>query len=194
MSWRLGARYESLMTARRCRARVAALVLGVSLVPAPRAGWGGPPVVPAALRDVNGANVDVAALAATHRLVFVTLKASWCPLCRAQLKRLGKLVARVRACGATLVVLGPPPSAALAAIARESGLPYPFVADAGVAKSVGFLTTPDELVPGFFVVNEARAIVWEHRGRAKGAFGDREVLEYLGCPVPRGPDILARFH
>ena len=50
---------------------------------------------------------------------------------------------------------------------------------------------PDQLVPAFFAVNGAREIVWEQRGRADGAFGDRELLSYLGCKGPSEPDLRA---
>ena len=54
-------------------------------------------VVPAELRDVAGATIDVGALAARERLVFVTIKAAGCPVCRTQLQRLGRLLPHFRA-------------------------------------------------------------------------------------------------
>jgi peroxiredoxin len=150
---------------------------------APRVGWGAGVLVPPALRDVTGATVDVAALARRQRLVFVTVKASWCPVCRAQLQRLGRLLPRLRACGATFVVLAPGSNAALAGVARDTSFPYPFVADGAVAiaGAAGLVMAPDELVPAFFVVNAEREIVWQQRGRGDGAYGDGELLKYLGC-------------
>ena len=178
------------------RAAVAGLVLaGLVLSAAP--GVAGPAVVPPRLRDVHGGLVEVAALAAQHRLVFVTVKATWCPVCRQQLQRLARLLPELHACNVHFVVLVPGSNEAVATIARETSLPFPFVLDnrGGVAAAAGFAATPDELVPGFFVVNAARQVVWQQRGRADGAYGDAALLDYLGCEVPdRGPDILARLN
>ena len=44
------------------------------------------PTLPATLDDVYGKRVDVAELAAKHRLVVVTLKATWCPVCRSPIQ------------------------------------------------------------------------------------------------------------
>ena len=152
-------------------------------------------VVPPTLRDVTGAPVDVAALAGQGRLVFVTVKATWCPVCRAQLERLGRLLPHLRACGARFIVLVPGTDDAVGALARDTSFPYPFVAEGAVAlaATVGFATGAEELMPGFFAVNAAREVVWEQRGRAPGAFGDGELLRYLGCKGPDAADLLARL-
>ena len=152
-----------------------------------------PAVVPATLHDVRGDLVDVAALASRERLVFVTVKATSCPVCRTQLERLGRLLPHLRACGATFVVLVPGPNDAVAAIARETSFPYPFVADDAVpiAAAAGFAAGNGELVPGFFTVDAARSVVWQQRGRGAGAFGDGELMAHLGCKAPSESDLLA---
>jgi peroxiredoxin len=153
-----------------------------------------PVVVPPTLRDVRGADVDVAGLAGRSRLVFVTVKTSACPVCRAQLQRLGRLLPSLRACGTTFVVLASGSDEVVSALARATSFPYPFVADgaADLAAAAGFAADGGELVPGFFAVNAAREVVWEQRGRAANAFGDGALLAYLGCKGPSGPDLLAR--
>lgn len=153
-----------------------------------------PVVVPATLVDVTGATVDVAALAQRGHLVFVTVKAAWCPVCRAQLARLVRMLPRLKACGTTFVVLAPGDTATVAAIARETSFPYPFVAEGAVALAAGagFATSADELVPGFFAVDAERAVVWEQRGRGAGSFGDGELLAWLGCKGSGQDDLLAR--
>jgi len=173
--------------------RIVVVIALVTVSGALEAG-GASTVVPATLRDVTGAPVDVAALAAEGRLVFVTVKATWCPVCRAQLERLGRLLPYLRACGARFVVLVPGSDDAVAALARETSFPYPFVADGAVAlaATVGFAADADELMPGFFAVNAAREVVWRQRGRAPGAFGDGELMRYLGCEAPNAADLLAR--
>jgi peroxiredoxin len=152
-----------------------------------------PAVVPATLHDVQGAVVDVASLASRERLVFVTVKATWCPVCRTQLQRLGRLLPHLRACGVTFVVLVPGANDAVAAIARETSFPYPFVAENAevLAATAGLAAGDGELVPGFFVVDGARTVVWEQRGRGAGAFGDGELMAHLGCKAPGSPDLLA---
>ena len=153
-----------------------------------------PAIVPPTLHDVHGAAVDVAALAGRGHLVFVTVKATWCPVCRLQLQRLGRLLPHLRACGASFVVLVPGSDDAVAAVARETSFPYPFVAEGAVAlaSAAGFAAGDAELVPGFFAVDAARRVVWEQRGRSGASFGDGELLAYLGCKAPSGPDLLAR--
>lgn len=151
-------------------------------------------VVPPVLRDVTGAAVDVDALAHDGRLVFVTVKAAWCPVCRAQLARLGRILPRLRACGVSFIVLAPGGTETVAAIARETSFPFPFVAEDAVAlaNAAGFAASADELVPGFFAVNADRQVVWEQRGRGAGNFGDGELLAWLGCKGASPSDLLAR--
>jgi peroxiredoxin len=141
------------------------------------------PVVPAELRDVRGERVDVAALASHDRLVFVTLKATWCGVCRQQLARLRAQLARLRGCGATFVVLSPGPRDALRQIAETSDFPYPFVEDEGLAlaRSADLVLAPDQIVPALFAVNARREIVWLQRGRSGASFGDEALLEHLDC-------------
>lgn len=155
--------------------------------------YAAPAAVPATLHDVQGAVVDVAALASRERLVFVTVKATWCPVCRTQLQRLGRLLPHLRACGATFVVLVPGANEAVAAIARETSFPYPFVAEnaQALAATAGLAAEGGELVPGFFAVDASRAVVWEQRGRGAGAFGDGELMAHLGCKAPSTPELLA---
>lgn len=152
-----------------------------------------PAVVPATLHDVRGDVVDVAALASRERLVFVTVKATWCPVCRTQLQRLGRLLPHLRACGVGFVVLVPGESEAVAAIARETSFPYPFVAENAhaLAATAGLAADGGELLPGFFVVDAARTVVWQQRGRGAGAFGDGELMAHLGCKAPSAPDLVA---
>ncbi len=171
--------------------RACGVVVAIAVLSATAPAVAVPVTVPATLRDVNGAAVDVAALARRGRLVFVTVKAAWCPVCRTQLQRLGRLLPRLRVCGTSFVVLAPGTNDEVAAIARETSFPYPFVADGAVAlaASAGLATTANELVPGFFAVDAERAVVWEQRGRGAGAFGDAELLAFLGCKATA--DVLA---
>jgi len=140
-------------------------------------------VVPATLRDVRGESVDVAGLAASGRLVFVTLKATWCGVCREQLVRLREQLPRLRGCGATFIVLSPGPSDEIRRIADATDFPYPFVEDEGLAlaRSADLVLAPGQMVPALFVVNERREVVWMQKGRSGARFGDAALLEHLDC-------------
>lgn len=169
------------------RLAIAAVVVGLGLASRGFAAS----LVPPTLVDVGGTRVDVAALAARSHLVFVTVKATWCPVCREQLRRLGRALPRLRACGATFVVLVPGTREAVATLAHDTSFPYPFVADEAraIAGAAGFAGDDAELVPGLFAVDAARAVTWRQRGRADGAYGDGALAAWLGCPAA-GPDLL----
>lgn len=145
------------------------------------------PTLPATLDDVYGKRVDVAELAAKHRLVVVTLKATWCPVCRGQLERLRQALPRLRSCGATFIVLSPGPRDALRAVADATGFPYPFVEDRGlaIARAADLVLAPDQIVPAILVANARREIVWMNRGRNPTSFNDPALLAELACPPDR---------
>lgn len=140
-------------------------------------------VVPPQLIDVSGEQVDVESLASDQRLFFVTLKATWCPVCQEQLRRLRALLPRLRSCGATFVVLAPGPQRALKQVAEETGFPYPFVEDVelALARAAGLHLAADQIEPAIFEVNASREIVWMQRGRSGNSFSDDALLERLGC-------------
>lgn len=139
--------------------------------------------VPTALAGVDGTTVDVASLASSQRVFVVTLKATWCPVCQVQLRRLTAMLPRLRSCGATFVVLAPGPRAELVRIAEQTAFPYPFVEDVGlsVARGVSLQLAADQIEPAIFEVDRQGEVVWLQRGRADGAFGDAALLERLDC-------------
>jgi len=139
--------------------------------------------VPTALTGVDGTTVDLAALASSQRVFVVTLKATWCPVCQAQLRRLTALLPRLRSCGATFVVLAPGPRADLVRIAEQTAFPFPFVEDVGlsVARGVSLQLAPDQIEPAILEVDARGEVVWLQRGRGDGAFGDASLLERLDC-------------
>jgi peroxiredoxin len=141
--------------------------------------------LPHQLVDLTGAPVDLAALATNQRLFFVTLKATWCPVCQVQLQRLHRQLARLRACGATFVVLAPGPRSELTRIAEQTGFPYPFVEDVdlAIARVAGLLLAADQIEPAIFEVNAQREIVWIDRGRNAGHFNDEALLARLECTL-----------
>jgi peroxiredoxin len=138
------------------------VVFGLASEPAPGGEAPGRVAIPETLRDVRGAAVDVAGLAARHRLVVVTVKEPSCPVCRTQLERLQRELPRLQGCGATFIVLAPGPANELEKLASASGFPFPFVEDRGLelARAADLVLAPGQLVPGVFGVNEHREIVW----------------------------------
>jgi peroxiredoxin len=158
---------------------VAALLLATGSVVAPRA----PASIPTTLRDVRGVRVDVAALASGRRLFVLTVKATSCPVCRAQLARLRDQLGRLESCGAGFLVLAPGPRSAVAALQQDTGFPYPFIADEDlrIAGAVGLALDEAEIVPAILEVDATGRILWLQRGRSADYYGDRELLERLEC-------------
>jgi peroxiredoxin len=140
-------------------------------------------VLPAQLTDVNGDLVDVAGLARGGRLFVVTVKATSCEVCREQLSRLRRLLPRLRACGAHFLIVAPGSPAAVAALAADSALPSPFVADTDLtlARAADLVLAVNQIVPAVLEVDAQRRVVWHQRGRAPGAFSDPALLERLDC-------------
>jgi len=141
------------------------------------------PVLPAQLVDLEGQTIDLQKLAHKKRLFFVTLKATWCPVCSNQLIRLAKLKTRLNTCGATFVVLAPGPHKELKAIKKRTGFPYPFVEDKGLklARQLDLELGPGQIQPAIFEVSKERKIVWLQRGRSGAYYGDQELFEFLDC-------------
>ncbi|MEE2658977.1 MAG: redoxin family protein [Candidatus Latescibacterota bacterium] len=150
-----------------------------------------PPLLPASLIDVDGKKVDVAALARAHRLIFITLKASWCPACAEQLVRLGRKVSTLRTCGATFVVLSPGPTQDLARVRDHTGFPYPFVVDENLSlgRQLGLLLAEDQLIPAIFAVDAKRRIAWTRQGRSIRYYGDQALEKYLRCEGTRSAQL-----
>lgn len=140
-------------------------------------------IFPKTLTDVDGNPIDVAKLAADGKLVVVTFKATWCPVCQEQLVRLRKLLPRLRSCGASFIVLAPGPAEDLRRIAHDSRFPYPFVEDRNlaIARAADLVLAPDQITPAIFILDEEREIAWLQRGRSGVYYGDGELLERLGC-------------
>ena len=52
-------------------------------------------VLPAAMQDIDGREVDLAGLARRRQVVFVTMKGPWCGVCKRQLVRLRRIQSRL---------------------------------------------------------------------------------------------------
>ena len=139
--------------------------------------------VPAVLHDVAGQRVNVDSLARRHRLVFVTLKATWCPVCSRQLLRLRQLLPRLEKCGAYFVILSPGPAEEIARVKAAVDFPFPFVEDRERKLATPLdLSLPDSLIsPAIFAVDPQRRVVWMQHGRSGVYYGDHELFDYLDC-------------
>ena len=180
--WRVVVRQASALV-------VLLMVLGVQGTHAQKDGEGsdGPPQnspqFPARLVDIDGKSIDVAQLAREHNLVVVTLKATWCPVCRRQLERIRDLLPKLERCDVTFIVLSPGPSEELAAIRKSVGFDFPFVADTNleVARSLGLDRPGNQIFPCMFQVLENRQVGWKQLGRNGAYFGDGELETYFDC-------------
>lgn len=145
------------------------------------------PQLPATLTDIEGQPVDVQQLAAGHRLVVVTLKATWCSACSRQLVRLRERKEKFEACGVRFVVVSPGPRRALKAIADRTRFPYPFVEDVNLdlASALRLELAEDQIMPALILLDGERRIEWMQRGRNGAYFGDEALLRQLDCASVR---------
>lgn len=141
------------------------------------------PQFPAKLVDIEGRELDVKRLAREHNLVVVTLKATWCPVCRRQLERIRDLLPKLQRCDVTFIVLSPGPSSELAAIKKNVGFDFPFVMDTNldIARSLGLNRPGNQIFPCMFQVLENLRIGWQQLGRNGAYFGDGELERYFDC-------------
>ncbi len=141
--------------------------------------------LPAQLTDIRGQQIDVAASARSSKLFIVTVKATSCPVCRAQLERLKQQLPRLRSCEASFIVISPGPREEIAKLANETGFPFPFVEDRGLALAtkLGLRLSATELTPAILGIDQDRQVAWQQRGRSGLYFGDPELLKYLDCPA-----------
>ncbi len=142
---------------------------------------------PARLIDIDGSPIDVSALASERRLIVVTLKAPWCPVCARQLARLEGLSAALENCGATFLVLSPGPADRIRAVREATGFQARYVEDRdlAIARSLGLELAPDQIVPSLLAIDSERAIIWQQRGRSGVSYGDGRLQRYLGCETAR---------
>ena len=140
---------------------------------------------PAAVKDIDGNRIDVARLAREKLITVVTLKATWCPVCQEQLRRLKESMSRINTQRVTFLVLSPGPEKDLHAIKERIGFPYPFIEDRNleIAKSLGLKMGEKEIVPAILILNRERKIRWMQSGRNGWYFGDEELLKEIGLGV-----------
>lgn len=138
---------------------------------------------PSQLTDIHGQRIDVRRLAKDHSLVVITLKATWCQVCRRQIERIQTMLPRLKQCNVTFLVLSPGPVEDLLKIKQKLGFDYPFVADDDltIARSLGLERPGNQIFPCMFEVLPNLHIGWRQLGRNGFYFGDGELKQYFDC-------------
>ena len=138
---------------------------------------------PATVTSSKGNKVDVAALAKTHTMVVISIKATWCPVCRQQLQRIKEQLSDFEKCNASFLVLSPGSNEAVQEVKFNTDFPFPFIADQkfSIAKELDLILSPKEIMPAIVILNKDLSVKWIQKGRNALNFGDAELKEYLGC-------------
>ena len=142
-------------------------------------------VFPSTVVDTEGERIDVARLAREREIVIVTLKATWCPICREQLVRLKGKLARINTARVAFLVLAPGPVEELREVKDDTGFPYPFIADEDlrIARALGLGMGTDQIVPALLILDRDRVVRWMQSGRNSIYYGDDELLEEIGLGI-----------
>jgi len=152
---------------------------------------GAPPAISAADRarfpehveTIDGEAIDLAAIAKTKTLVVVTVKATWCPVCRRQLERIQEKRTELERCGVSFVVLGPGPREELRKLRDETGSPDPFVEDRdlAIAGRLGLRLGEDQIEPAILILEPDLEIGWAQLGRSERFYGDGALQRKVDC-------------
>ena len=138
---------------------------------------------PAKVTSSKGNKVDVEALVKTHTMVVISIKATWCPVCRQQLQRIKEQLSDFEKCNASFLVLSPGSNEAVQEVKFNTDFPFPFIADQNfsIAKELDLILSPEEIMPAIVILNKDLSVKWIQKGRNALNFGDAELKEYLGC-------------
>ena len=140
-------------------------------------------VLPAALQDIDGRELDLAGLVRNRQVVFVTMKGPWCGVCKRQLVRLRRIQSKLSRCGAAFVVLSPGPRKEISEVRRLTGFEARYVEDVGLklARGLGLKLAEDQIQPAIFSIDRRLRITWMQAGRSGRYYGDRALLRQLDC-------------
>ena len=138
---------------------------------------------PATVISSVGNEIDVAALANAHIMIVITIKATWCPVCRQQLLRIKEQLGDFEKCNVSFLVLSPGSNEAVQEVKFNTDFPFPFIPDQNfsIAKKLDLILSPEEIMPAIVILNEDLSIKWMKEGRNVLNFGDADLKEYLGC-------------
>ena len=138
---------------------------------------------PQTVTSVSGEEIDVDNLSANKTVVVVTLKTHTCPVCKNQLERIKRNLSAFEMCNMSFLVVCPCSIDEVKSVKRESGSPFPFIADTDleIGNQMGLILRDNELYPSIFVLNKDRTIRWTQKGRNYLYYGDKELKEALNC-------------
>ncbi len=140
---------------------------------------------PGRIVSVSGDTVDVGQLAKDKRVVVITLKAIWCPVCQRQLVRIRQQLEQIKNCPVAFLVLSPGPGKALRGIKKRIDFPYPFIEDKNLAIAKKFDLVLDqergEITPAIFILKPDLSIGWMQLGRNGSYYGDPQLFDEIDC-------------
>ena len=138
---------------------------------------------PSTVISSEGNKINVGKLTEGSTVIIITIKSPSCPVCQTQLIRIGKQLNTFNKCNVTFLVLSPGTSKEVHQVKLTTGFPFPFIPDddLSIAKALGLLLNPQQILPSIIVLNDNLTINWIQKGRNNIYFGDDELYDYLDC-------------
>ena len=138
---------------------------------------------PSEVISSDGKEINVEKLTEGSTVIIITIKSPSCPVCQTQLIRIGKQLDTFNKCNVTFLVLSPGTSKEVHQVKLTTGFPFPFIPDddLSIAKALGLLLNPQQILPSIIVLNDNLTINWIQKGRNNIYFGDDELYDYLDC-------------
>jgi len=138
---------------------------------------------PSEVISSDGNEINVEKLTEGSTVIIITIKSPSCPVCQTQLIRIGKQLNTFNKCNVTFLVLSPGTSKEVHQVKLTTGFPFPFIPDddLSIAKALGLLLNPQQILPSIIVLNDNLTINWIQKGRNNIYFGDDELYDYLDC-------------
>ena len=84
---------------------------------------------PGTVFDTNGEIISIDKLSRDRTVCVITVKATWCPVCREQLIRIRDRLAEYKRCNLTFLVLVPGEQETIKHLKEMTRLPFPFIQD-----------------------------------------------------------------
>ena len=138
---------------------------------------------PQTVTSVSGEEIDVDKLSTNKTVIVVTLKSHTCSVCKNQLERIKRNLSAFEMCNMSFLVGCPGSIDEVKSVKRESGSPFPFIADIDleIGNQMGLILRDSELYPSIFVLTKDRTIRWMQKGRNYLYYGDEELKKALNC-------------
>ena len=84
---------------------------------------------PGTIFDTDGEIISIDKLSEDRTVCVITVKATWCPVCREQLIRIRDRLAEYKRCNLTFLVLVPGEPEAIKHLKKRTRFPFPFIQD-----------------------------------------------------------------